>query len=47
MDDFPNIYIKDPDIGIFYQLDDLSEIKNKSVLALNIEGMDLFLKRVY
>ena len=39
MDDFPNIYIRDPNIGVFYELEDLSEIKDKSVLALNIEGM--------
>jgi hypothetical protein len=39
MDDFPNIYIKDPHAGILYELEDLSEIKDKSVLALNVEGL--------
>ena len=39
MDDFPNIYIKDPNMDVFYELEDLSEIKNKSILALNIEGI--------
>ncbi|CAG8622144.1 11346_t:CDS:2 [Funneliformis caledonium] len=40
MDDFPNIYIKDPSLGIFYELEDLSEVKNKSVLALNLEALE-------
>jgi hypothetical protein len=41
MDDFPNIYIKDPYTGVLYELEDLSEVTNNSVLALNIEGMKL------
>ncbi|RIA99114.1 actin interacting protein 3-domain-containing protein [Glomus cerebriforme] len=40
MDDFPNIYIKDPHIGVLYELEDLSEVKDKSVLALNVEALD-------
>ncbi|CAI2171981.1 16337_t:CDS:2 [Funneliformis geosporum] len=40
MDDFPNIYIKDASLGIFYELEDLSEVKNKSVLALNLEALE-------
>lgn len=39
MDDFPNIYIKDPYSRVLYELEDLSEVKDNSVLALNIEGM--------
>lgn len=38
LDDFPNIYIKDPQVGILYELEDLGEVKNNSVLALNVEG---------
>lgn len=42
MDDFPNIYIKDPYTGVLYELEDLSEVINNSVLALNIEGIEEF-----
>src|SRR4051812_31975806 len=38
MDDFPNIYIKDPQIGILYELEDLGEVKNNSILSLNVKG---------
>lgn len=36
--DFPNIYIRDPTIGVSYELTDMNEIKNKSVLSLHIDG---------
>lgn len=37
MDDFPDIYIKDPSSGILYQLEDLDDVHDKSLLTLNIE----------
>ncbi|PKK72026.1 AIP3-domain-containing protein [Rhizophagus irregularis] len=40
LDDFPNIYIKDPYTGVLYELENLSEVINNSVLALNIEALD-------
>ncbi|CAG8664665.1 8344_t:CDS:2, partial [Scutellospora calospora] len=30
MDDFPKIFIKDPQVGILYELEDMSEVKDKS-----------------
>lgn len=36
--DFPKIYIRDPTIGVSYELVDLSEVKDKSVLSFNING---------
>ncbi|KAI8979780.1 actin interacting protein 3-domain-containing protein, partial [Mycotypha africana] len=38
-DDFPKIYINDPAVGIAYELEDITEVKDKSVLSLNIDGM--------
>ncbi|GAA93972.1 hypothetical protein E5Q_00619 [Mixia osmundae IAM 14324] len=38
--DFPSIYLRDPEIGVQYELEDLSDIKDKSVLSLNIEPLD-------
>lgn len=35
--DFPSIYLRDPVIGIQYELEDMGEIKNGSVLSLNID----------
>lgn len=35
--DFPSIYLRDPVIGIQYELEDMAEIKNGSVLSLNID----------
>lgn len=40
MDDFPEIYIKDPSSGIQYQLEDLDDVHEKSLLTLNIEPLD-------
>lgn len=35
--DFPSIYLRDPSSGVQYELEDVEEIKNNSVLSLNIE----------
>ncbi|KAI7900330.1 actin interacting protein 3-domain-containing protein [Cokeromyces recurvatus] len=35
-DDFSKIYIRDPMIGVYYELQDLSEVQDKSVLSFNI-----------
>ncbi|CAG8508371.1 6616_t:CDS:2 [Ambispora gerdemannii] len=40
MDDFPNIYIKDTTSGVLYELENLDEVKNNSVLALNVEALE-------
>ncbi|WFD45344.1 Bud site selection protein 6 [Malassezia psittaci] len=40
MDNFPPIYIKDPQSGVQYQLDDLEDVQEKSLLTLNIEPLD-------
>lgn len=37
MDNFPAIYINDPTSHIQYELEDMEEIKDKSLLSLNIE----------
>ncbi|GAA5803010.1 hypothetical protein HPULCUR_008485 [Helicostylum pulchrum] len=34
--DFPKIYIRDPSIDVSYELVDLTEVKDRSVLSLNI-----------
>lgn len=36
-DNFPEIYIRDPSSGVQYELEDISEVKNKCLLSLNIE----------
>nr|CAG8561955.1 11689_t:CDS:2 [Entrophospora candida] len=46
MDDFPNIYIKDPNVGIMYELEDLNEVTNNSVLALNVEALEQIKKHI-
>ncbi|EHL03699.1 putative Bud site selection protein 6 [Glarea lozoyensis 74030] len=38
--DFPEIYIQDPVSGVRHELEDLSDIKDRSVLVLNIEVLD-------
>ncbi|WFD35745.1 Bud site selection protein 6 [Malassezia cuniculi] len=40
MDDFPDIYIKDPSSGIQYHLEDLDDVHDKSLLTLNIQPLD-------
>lgn len=37
LSDFPAIYLRDPKSGIQYELEDLDELKDHSILSLNIE----------
>ncbi|CCA75043.1 related to actin-interacting protein AIP3 [Serendipita indica DSM 11827] len=37
---FPEIYIRDPASGVQYELEDVSEVKEKCLLSLNIEPLD-------
>ncbi|KAH7105751.1 AIP3-domain-containing protein [Auriculariales sp. MPI-PUGE-AT-0066] len=39
-DNFPEIYIRDPSSGVQYELEDVTEVKNKCLLCLNIEPLD-------
>lgn len=41
-DNFPEIYIRDPTSGVQYELEDVSEVKDKCLLSLNIERKSLF-----
>lgn len=38
--DLPEIYLQDSVSGVRYELEDLSDIKNNSVLVLNVEALD-------
>jgi hypothetical protein len=38
--DLPEIYIQDSQSGVRYELEDLSDIKNNTVLVLNVEPLD-------
>ncbi|EOO01875.1 putative actin interacting protein 3 protein [Phaeoacremonium minimum UCRPA7] len=38
--DLPEIYIQDPISGVRHELEDLSDIKDRTVLVLNIEALD-------
>ncbi|OAF59474.2 Bud site selection protein 6 [Pseudogymnoascus destructans] len=38
--DLPEIYIQDPVSGVRHELEDLSDIKDRSVLVLNVEALD-------
>lgn len=38
--DLPEIYIQDPISGVRHELEDLTDIKERSVLALNVEALD-------
>jgi hypothetical protein len=38
--DLPEIYIQDPVSGVRHELEDLSDIKDRSVLVLNVEVLD-------
>ncbi|WFD30622.1 Bud site selection protein 6 [Malassezia sp. CBS 17886] len=40
MDDFPEIYIKDPESGVLYQLENMDDVQNRCLLTLNIEPLD-------
>ena len=39
-DDFPEIYLQDPVSGVRYELEDLRDVKDRSVLCLNVEVLD-------
>ncbi|KAI7862507.1 actin interacting protein 3-domain-containing protein [Spinellus fusiger] len=43
--DFPSIYIRDPTVLVFYQLEHLEEVVNRSVLMLNLDEQDQEQKR--
>ncbi|PNS20033.1 hypothetical protein CAC42_1480 [Sphaceloma murrayae] len=38
--DLPEIYIQDPVSGVRHELEDLSDIKDRAVLVLNVEALD-------
>ncbi|CBF87715.1 hypothetical protein AN1324.2 [Aspergillus nidulans FGSC A4] len=38
--DLPEIYIQDPISGIRHELEDLSDVKDRSVLVLNVDALD-------
>lgn len=38
LEDFPKIYVRDPIVGVQYELEDLSEVKMRSVISLNIDS---------
>ena len=38
--DLPDIYIQDPVSGVRHEVEDLSDIKERSVLVLNVEQLD-------
>ncbi|KAF3766622.1 hypothetical protein M406DRAFT_36484 [Cryphonectria parasitica EP155] len=44
--DLPEIYIQDPVSGVRHELEDLSDIKDRTVLALNVEALDEIKKHV-
>jgi len=46
LDDFPNIYIKDSKLDLLYELENLDEVKDNSVLALNIESKIVLLPNI-
>ncbi|KAF8421943.1 actin interacting protein 3-domain-containing protein [Tirmania nivea] len=39
-EDFPEIYLQDPTSRVRYELEDLQDIKDRSVLCLNVEVLD-------
>ncbi|KAF1988035.1 AIP3-domain-containing protein [Aulographum hederae CBS 113979] len=44
--DLPEIYIQDPVSGVRHELEDLNDIKDRSVLVLNIEALDEVKKHI-
>ncbi|XXG96963.1 SERTA domain-containing protein 3 [Hypoxylon texense] len=44
--DLPEIYIQDPVSGVRHELEDLSDIKDRTVLALNVEPLDEVKKHI-
>lgn len=39
-DDFPEIYLQEPESGVRYELEDLRDVKDRAVLCLNVEVLD-------
>ena len=39
-ENFPEIYLQDPTSGVRYELEDLQDVKDRSVLCLNVEVLD-------
>lgn len=44
--DLPEIYIQDPVSGVRHELEDLSDVKDRSVLVLNVEVLDEVKKHI-
>ncbi|KAL2024314.1 hypothetical protein VTK56DRAFT_8796 [Thermocarpiscus australiensis] len=44
--DLPDIYIQDPISGVRHELEDLSDIKDRTVLVLNVEPLDEVKKHI-
>lgn len=44
--DLPEIYIQDPVSGVRHELEDLSDVKDRTVLVLNIEALDEVKKHI-
>ena len=44
--DLPEIYIQDPISGVRHELEDLSDVKDRSVLVLNVEVLDVVKKHI-
>lgn len=44
--DLPEIYIQDPVSGVRHELEDLSDIKDRTVLVLNVEALDEVKKHI-
>ncbi|KXX77972.1 Bud site selection protein 6 [Madurella mycetomatis] len=44
--DLPDIYIQDPISGVRHELEDLSDIKDRTVLVLNVEALDEVKKHI-
>lgn len=38
LNDFPSIYIRDPTVQVSYELENLDEVVDKTVLSLNVNG---------
>jgi len=39
-EDFPEIYIQDPSSGVRYELEDIHDLKDSSIICLNVEILD-------
>ncbi|EXJ82134.1 hypothetical protein A1O1_08203 [Capronia coronata CBS 617.96] len=44
--DLPEIYVQDPVSGVRHELEDLSDVKDRSVLVLNVEALDEVKKQI-